>query len=398
MSLTSDLFPVMPISLTNARLTSPDWTPSSSPTNTHSLEQGFGSIGISGNELCLPPVTVDASTSTDPISARRFACRHGAPSTAVETRDDRPAGNLHPSAVDCKWWKQGYCARGASCYFRHDPNVAGLEVKKRTRGFQQRESGATAQAVSNQRGENNGHASECIRIWRATGNSDEEKHDRTGQNSNWKQCPVCRTYSKFVIPSSIFPTPVYGQGHPGNPAKEEILKGYLANLKQIPCRYFEESVSTERLIHVQRAERIRAQRRRRSGFRRDEPPDSRILTQLHPKCRFGNECHYAHLDPVTKEPFIFSTGQLQQMRLDRARLPDRAADRLAEEALDAARVAVAREALFRQMQDLIRGWVYWTDSIRLEAIFRRIHSNKYLTKHWLWHPKRTTSNKYKLLS
>jgi hypothetical protein len=157
-----------------------------------------------------------------------------------------------------------------------------------------------------------------------------------------------------VIPSSIFPTPVYGQGHPANPAKEEILKGYLANLKKIPCRYFEMSISRERLYNIQRAERICAQRRRRPGFRNDVPLDTRIFTNIHPKCRFGNECHYAHIDPITKEPFIFSSGQLQQMRLDRARLPDRSADRFAEEALDAARVAAAREALFRQMQAVIR--------------------------------------------
>ena len=28
------------------------------------------------------------------------------------------------------WWKQGYCARGKTCYFRHDEAMAGVDNKK----------------------------------------------------------------------------------------------------------------------------------------------------------------------------------------------------------------------------------------------------------------------------
>jgi hypothetical protein len=157
MSLTLDPLPEMPVSSENSRHSEPHRNSYSQPATTHSLERAFGSLSISSNESGQPPVTVDASTSTDPISARRFACRYGAPLAVMERRDERPAGNLHPSAVDCKWWKQGYCARGASCYFRHDPNVAGLEVKRRARGHQQRGFEGTSRATSNQQSEDTGH-------------------------------------------------------------------------------------------------------------------------------------------------------------------------------------------------------------------------------------------------
>jgi hypothetical protein len=160
-------FPAMSVPLRDARLTSSDWVPSSSLATTHSLEthsletysleQAFANLSISNSELGHTPVTVDASTSTEPTLSRRIACRYGAPLRTTELRDDRPAGNLRPSAVDCKWWKQGYCARGASCYFRHDPRVAGLEVRKRASGYQQKGYEGTVQIASSQQGESTDH-------------------------------------------------------------------------------------------------------------------------------------------------------------------------------------------------------------------------------------------------
>ena len=38
--------------------------------------------------------------------------------------------NLHPAEIDCKWWKQGYCYRGSTCYFRHNPVLAGSDKPK----------------------------------------------------------------------------------------------------------------------------------------------------------------------------------------------------------------------------------------------------------------------------
>jgi hypothetical protein len=38
--------------------------------------------------------------------------------------------NLPPAEIDCKWWKQGYCFRDRTCYFRHDPALAGVDNPK----------------------------------------------------------------------------------------------------------------------------------------------------------------------------------------------------------------------------------------------------------------------------
>jgi E3 ubiquitin-protein ligase makorin len=38
--------------------------------------------------------------------------------------------NLPPAEIDCKWWKQGYCFRGSTCYFRHDAALAGVDNPK----------------------------------------------------------------------------------------------------------------------------------------------------------------------------------------------------------------------------------------------------------------------------
>src|SRR6266487_5123337 len=84
-----------------------------------------------------------------------------------------------------------------------------------------------------------------------------------------KTCPLCRTQSDFVIPSSVFPTPQppppetpseatttaqnTNAGSGANPLrgrsnleKERIVNTYLTKLKKIPCRYFEESVKMGR--------------------------------------------------------------------------------------------------------------------------------------------------------
>lgn len=39
--------------------------------------------------------------------------------------------NLPPSEVDCRWWKKGNCRRGSTCFFRHDPDQAGVDSPER---------------------------------------------------------------------------------------------------------------------------------------------------------------------------------------------------------------------------------------------------------------------------
>src|SRR5205814_9971863 len=83
---------------------------------------------------------------------------------------------------------------------------------------------------------------ECIRAWRASSKSTSK--DDLSKTS--KTCPLCRTASKFIVPSSLFPRPSK-EAEPfnadgKNPLKDAIMSKYLSRLRNIPCRYFEESI------------------------------------------------------------------------------------------------------------------------------------------------------------
>ena len=48
-------------------------------------------------------------------------------------------------------------------------------------------------------------------------------------------------------------------------------------------------------------------------------------------CGFGNNCHYAHINPDTKEPYIFSQEELNTMKAGHARKKRRDRDRMAQQ-------------------------------------------------------------------
>jgi E3 ubiquitin-protein ligase makorin len=238
---------------------------------------------------------------------------------------------------------QGYCARGKTCYFRHEAALAGVNNKKpgdaRVRSKSKSNgNGATETipaaaregrlgwaygiSVTDATGSSSIDASsaqicticletpgtfglllncdhvfclECIRDWRSSTSaplpSNEELRDTT------KTCPLCRSHSDFIIPSSEFPVIASTDGKLGeeNTAKKAIVDRYLSRLKSIPCRYFERSVECS-------------------------------MPNFRPKCKFGNGCHYAHTHPITKEPYIFSDVQINRSRrrrsLPRPHTPD----------------------------------------------------------------------------
>ncbi|KUJ15113.1 uncharacterized protein LY89DRAFT_736168 [Mollisia scopiformis] len=207
---------------------------------------------------------------------------------------------LPPPQVNCKWWMRGYCSRGKSCYFKHDESTfAALKTQAQDEpnvGAPATPSLTAEQAVfpppsaisqtcaicyelPDQYGllVNCDHAFclECIRNWRATAPKNPTLENELKKTS--KTCPMCRSHSDFIIPSSIWPT---------STQKKEISDGYLRRLKTIPCRYFEQSAM-------------------------DTAPDYKF------KCQFRNHCHYSHIHPVTKEPYTFPPGELQPRRRHR---------------------------------------------------------------------------------
>lgn len=124
---------------------------------------------------------------------------------------------------------------------------------------------------------------ECIRNWRATLPENPTSENELKKTS--KTCPMCRSQSDFIIPSSIWPTAATNE----NPMKKEIVERYLGRLRTIPCKHFEKSINDS------------------------APPDYKF------KCQFGNHCHYSHAHPITKEPYIFSEEELQRRRKPRMR-------------------------------------------------------------------------------
>jgi E3 ubiquitin-protein ligase makorin len=96
---------------------------------------------------------------------------------------------------------------------------------------------------------------------------------------------MCRSQSDFIVPSSIWPSTTTTE----NTMKMEIVDRYLTRLKTIPCKHFQRSIQES------------------------SPPEFKL------KCPFGNHCHYSHSHPVTKDPYIFSEGELQRRRKPRRR-------------------------------------------------------------------------------
>lgn len=129
---------------------------------------------------------------------------------------------------------------------------------------------------------------ECIRSWRSSAPNNSSDDAELELKKASKTCPMCRSKSDFIIPSSIWPT---------STQKKTITEGYLGRLKTIPCRYFEESA-------------------------RETAPEYKF------KCPFTNHCHYLHIHPVTNEPYTFTQSEISNRR-ERGRRRLRIAEQLA---------------------------------------------------------------------
>ncbi|KAK2759021.1 hypothetical protein FQN54_003120 [Arachnomyces sp. PD_36] len=230
-----------------------------------------------------------------------------------------PRRNLPPAEVDCKWWKKGNCTRGSTCFFKHDPDQAGVDNPDK--GAEKKET------RDGEKGAVESSGDECIRSWRTSAKNSSEDDPLDPMSENYstlkktsKTCPMCRVQSDYVVPSTFFPTPPSSDSSSKsslsttskssssekqpikNEIKEDIVNSYLSRLKTIPCRYFEHSVQ-----------------RKRIGFR-----NAKL------NCGFGNNCHYAHIDPDTQEPYIFSTAELNTMKARRAHKRSRARDMMVQ--------------------------------------------------------------------
>jgi E3 ubiquitin-protein ligase makorin len=99
-------------------------------------------------------------------------------------------------------------------------------------------------------------------------------------SGNTKTCPMCRTTSHFITPSSIFV-------EHGTPEKERAIQGYKESMARVPCKYF-------------------------------------IKTRTSPKpmCPFGKDCFYKH-EKTDGSIHVFSEGVDVSMRRYAARYAPR---------------------------------------------------------------------------
>ena len=65
----------------------------------------------------------------------------------------------------------------------------------------------------------------CIKNWRGP----EGKSLDVVEAGTTKTCPMCRTSSRFVTPSSLF-------FHEGDPKKAEIIEKYKASMARVKCK------------------------------------------------------------------------------------------------------------------------------------------------------------------
>ncbi|KAL1925603.1 uncharacterized protein VTP21DRAFT_486 [Calcarisporiella thermophila] len=177
---------------------------------------------------------------------------------ATEASNGEPS-RLTASKELCKYFAQGYCRRGNGCWFRHENPEVGGALPGATSGGANAE--ASTSSITRSSGDHTcaiclevpvtfGLLPECDHIFCLT--CIREWRKKTDVGSQCKSCPLCRTVSNFIIPSSVYAT---------GAQKNKICGAYRAKTARIPCKHF-----------------------------RASPANNRF-------CPFGNSCHFAHLNP-----------------------------------------------------------------------------------------------------
>ncbi|KAI0731156.1 hypothetical protein C8Q76DRAFT_612209 [Earliella scabrosa] len=110
----------------------------------------------------------------------------------------------------------------------------------------------------------------CIKNWRGS----EGKSADMIEAGTTKTCPMCRTSSRFVTPSSLF----YPEG---DPKKAQVIEQYKNSMARVKCKYFENSPKGKR------------------------------------SCPFGKECFYKH-ENEDGTPYVFERGADYYMQVRNA--------------------------------------------------------------------------------
>ncbi|KAG9312955.1 hypothetical protein JVU11DRAFT_6390 [Chiua virens] len=170
----------------------------------------------------------------------------------------------------CKYYAKGHCIRGDQCWFRHvlkvPPNDERIQFSAETCCI------CLEKPITYGLLADCSHVFclECIRQWRAPSG----KSPDVVSSGTIKCCPLCRTLSRFVTPSShFFPN--------GSSGKKETIDAYKASMAKVPCKYFDETSRTGK-----------------------------------PCCPFGVDCFYPHTNP-DGTPHVFRHGAKHSMSVYR---------------------------------------------------------------------------------
>ncbi|KAK2463701.1 hypothetical protein APHAL10511_004452 [Amanita phalloides] len=184
---------------------------------------------------------------------------HGIP------QDDAVLLTPYDSAKTCRYYAQGYCRRGADCWFRHVINPNG----KRSPESAEEDELTCSICLENPvvfgllGGCSHVFCIQCLRQWRDPAN----KSGDLLASSNTKNCPMCRAPSSFITPSCKY----WKDGEEG---KVKAIQSYKKSMSRVACRYFQES---------------------------------KVESPKEPFCPFGKDCFYQHINDDGTE-HVFSDG------------------------------------------------------------------------------------------
>ncbi|GJE90973.1 hypothetical protein PsYK624_071200 [Phanerochaete sordida] len=170
----------------------------------------------------------------------------------------------------CRFYAAGFCKRGADCWFVHAQPAASGSAASPSSAPDERmvEDEDDCCCICFEKPVTYGllpgcshiFCLQCIKNWRERKGKSEE----VIFSGAIKKCPLCRTSSKFVVPSSVFYTQKDSR-------RAAAIEKYKASMARVPCKFFERSL-----------------------------PDDRY-------CPFGNDCFYQHRN-ADGTPYQFQRG------------------------------------------------------------------------------------------
>ncbi|KAI0714210.1 hypothetical protein C8T65DRAFT_573653 [Cerioporus squamosus] len=199
---------------------------------------------MSDRNTTAPDTTLNASDNPRPVTSKsRGTCKYYNTSRGCYAGDrckflHGQSERLTPydKSKTCNFYAAGWCRRGDKCWFVHaEPSKPIVSSPEPSQDSDEEEllcSICYDKPVTYGLliGCSHVFCLPCIKSWRGT----EGKSVDILEAGTTKTCPMCRTTSRFVTPSSLFFAD-------GDPKKAEAIEKYKHSMARIKCKYFERS-------------------------------------------------------------------------------------------------------------------------------------------------------------